>query len=40
MNEDAGVRRNPHEYTGTGAIRQKKSQPRTVGVLILVLTPT
>ena len=25
--KSAGVRRNPHEYAGTGAIRQKKSQP-------------
>ena len=25
--KSAGVRRNPHEYAGAGAIGQKKSQP-------------
>jgi len=34
--KSAGVRTNPHEYAGTGAIRQKKPQPRTVGVSLLV----
>jgi len=26
----------PQQHAGTGAIRQKKPQPRTVGVLLLV----
>lgn len=29
--KSAGVRRNPHEYAGTGAIRQKKPQPHGLG---------
>ena len=30
-------RQNPHEYAGSGAIRQEKPQPRTVVVLVLVV---
>ena len=43
--KSAVVRRNPHEYAGTGASTReparsgkKKPQPRTVGVLLLVET--
>jgi len=35
--KSAGFRRNPQEHAGTGAIRQEKPQPRTVGVLLLVV---
>ena len=31
--QSAGVCRNPRKYAGTGAIRQKKSQPIRVGIL-------
>ena len=34
--KSAGVRRNPRKHAGTSAIRQKKPQPRTVGVGVLV----
>ena len=30
--QSAGVCRNPRKYAGTGAIRQKKSQPIRVGI--------
>lgn len=36
LEKSAGVRTTPHEYAGSGAIRQEKNQPRTVGVSLLV----
>ena len=34
--KSAGFRRTTQQHAGTGAIGQEKTQPRTVGVLILV----
>ena len=35
--KSAGFRRTTQQHAGTGAIGQEKTQPRTVGVLILVV---